>query len=72
MSSNKEYPLTLEYFCFENEDIWNQSDEFIINLGVKELKKLFKDEFNVLTQQFLEIARHTRNKNWLRNLYWNY
>ena len=48
MSSNKEYPLTLEYFCFENEDIWNKSDEFIINLGVKELKKLFKDEFNVL------------------------
>ena len=48
MSTKGEYPLTLEYFCFENEHIWNQNDEFIINLGIKELKKIFKVDFNVI------------------------
>ena len=47
MSTEGDYPLTLEYFCFENENIWNQNDEFIINLGIKELKKIFKVDFNV-------------------------
>ena len=30
MSANNEFPLTLEYFCFENDEIWNSSNQEII------------------------------------------
>ena len=38
-------PLTLEYFCYENDKIWNDSDENIIKLAVNELRKIFDETF---------------------------
>ncbi len=32
--------LGLEYFCFEGDDLWNASDEDLIELGKRELAKL--------------------------------
>jgi protoporphyrinogen oxidase len=33
-------PLTVEYFAFQGDDIWNRSDEEIIDFAVSELRKL--------------------------------
>ena len=38
--------LSLEYFCNEGDDMWNMSDEDMINLGISELEKL-----NVITKE---------------------
>ena len=46
MSEEGHYPLTLEYFCFENDEIWNMKNEEIIDFGKEELKKIFKKDFN--------------------------
>ena len=48
MSEEGTYPLTLEYFCFENDKIWNQKNTEIIDFAVKELKTIFDDEFKVI------------------------
>ena len=48
MSTEGLYPLTLEYFCFENEEIWTDQQEKIIDKGIKELKKIFDKDFNVV------------------------
>ena len=48
MSKNGEYPLTLEYFCFSDEKIWNQDSFEIIDFALGELKKIFTQEFNVI------------------------
>ena len=48
MSTEGLYPLTLEYFCFENEEIWTDQQEKIIDKGIKELKKIFDKDFNVI------------------------
>ena len=37
--------LSLEYFCNEGDDMWNMSDEDMINFGISELEKL-----NVITK----------------------
>ena len=48
MSVDGNYPLTLEYFCFENDEIWNKKNDEIIEYGLKELKSIFDVEFNVV------------------------
>ena len=48
MSVDGNYPLTLEYFCFENDELWNKKNDEIIEYGLKELKRIFDVEFNVV------------------------
>ena len=43
MSKSGEYPLTLEYFCFENENIWKQDNKEIVDFALKELRSIFKE-----------------------------
>lgn len=38
--NEKETCLGMEYFCFENDDIWNLSDDQLAKLAVDELNKL--------------------------------
>ena len=57
MSANNEFPLTLEYFCFENDTIWNTSNEEIINFALTELKAIFRVEFNILHS---EVSRNAK------------
>tara|TARA_Y100000385_G_scaffold238784_1_gene253898 strand:+ start:300 stop:1727 length:1428 start_codon:yes stop_codon:yes gene_type:complete len=48
MSKEGEYPLTLEYFCFEEDKIWSQDNSEIIAFGLKELQSIFNEEFSVI------------------------
>ena len=48
MSSSGFFPLTLEYFCFESDEIWSKSDEEIIEFGLSELKKIFNHDIKVI------------------------
>ena len=57
MSANNEFPLTLEYFCFENDEIWNSSNQEIINFALTELKDIFRVEFNILHS---EVSRNAK------------
>ena len=57
MSTEGLYPLTLEYFCFEDEKIWTDQQEKIIDKGIKELKKIFEKDFNVVHRLFLKIVK---------------
>ena len=55
MSEAGTYPLTLEYFCFEDDDIWNKQDKDIIDFALNELRNIFDDEFNVIHS---EVSRN--------------
>ncbi len=57
MSTEGTYPLTLEYFCFENDEIWNDENEKIIQYALAELKNIFDDEFNVIHS---EVSRNAK------------
>jgi UDP-galactopyranose mutase len=57
MSKENEYPLTLEYFCFEKDDIWSQENSEIIAFALKELKTIFNQDFNIIHNEV------TRNAN---------
>ena len=48
MSQEGTYPLTLEYFCFESDEIWNKDNENIISFALNELKSIFDEEFNII------------------------
>ena len=48
MSPKGTHPLTLEYFCFESDTIWNDDNKKIINFALSELKQIFNQEFNVV------------------------
>lgn len=48
MSKLNEYPLTLEYFCFEDDDLWSEENSKIIEFGLKELTSIFGNNFNVI------------------------
>ena len=48
MSIEGNYPLTLEYFCFEDDEIWNSDKNDIIDFAISELKQIFKEEFQVV------------------------
>ncbi len=81
MSEEGKYPLTLEYFCFEEDEIWNQNNSDIIDFALKELKKIFDEKFNVIHS---EVSRNSKAypviktgyqehinviKNWLASLH---
>ena len=48
MSPDGTYPLTLEYFCFETDKIWNDPNETIIQFAVSELKQIFGDDYKIV------------------------
>ena len=55
MSEAGTYPLTLEYFCFEDDDIWNKQNKDIIDFALNELRSIFDDKFNVIHS---EVSRN--------------
>ena len=55
MSETGTYPLTLEYFCFEDDDIWNKQNKDIIDFALNELINIFDDKFNVI---HTEVSRN--------------
>ena len=55
MTEEGTYPLTLEYFCFEDDDIWSKQNKDIIDFAVNELKNVFDDKFNVI---HTEVSRN--------------
>ena len=57
MSEKGTYPLTLEYFCFEDDKIWNQKNSDIIEFALRELKNIFDEEFNVIHS---EVSRNAK------------
>ena len=57
MSKEGTFPLTLEYFCFEDDKIWNQQNNEIIDFAVKELRSIFADEFKVIHS---EVSRNAK------------
>ena len=48
MSPEGTFPLTLEYFCYEDDDIWNNNNDEIINYAISELKKIFDDDYEII------------------------
>lgn len=56
MSKNNNYPLAIEYFCYENDDFWNQSDNQILEFTTNELNNIFDHKFSII-ESFV-----TRNK----------
>jgi protoporphyrinogen oxidase len=80
MSVDGHFPLTLEYFCFEDDTIWNDSKEKIIEFGISEIKNIFGDNFNVIHSEVTRNANaypviktgYEDNinviRNWLRNI----
>ena len=48
MSKEGTYPITIEYFCFENEELWNQSNDYLVEFALEELQKIFGKQFNVI------------------------
>jgi protoporphyrinogen oxidase len=57
MSKEGTYPLTLEYFCFEEDDFWSQENLEIINFAIKELRSIFEVDFNVLHKEVTRNAK---------------
>ena len=57
MSSKGTYPLTIEYFCFENDDMWNQENNKIIEFSISELKSIFNIEFDIIHS---EVSRNAK------------
>ena len=57
MSTDGTFPLTLEYFCFESDEIWNDSNDKIIQFALTELKSIFDEEFNVIHS---EVSRNAK------------
>ena len=57
MSADGTFPLTLEYFCFENDEIWNDANDKIIQFALTELKSIFNEEFNVIHS---EVSRNAK------------
>ena len=57
MSTDGNFPLTLEYFCFESDEIWNDSNDKIIQFALTELKSIFDEEFNVIHS---EVSRNAK------------
>ena len=80
MSVEGTYPLTLEYFCFEEDKIWEQNNQEIIKFALEELKQIFDDNFNVIHSEVTRNAKAypvirtgyqehiDKIKNWLRSL----
>ena len=80
MSKEGTFPLTLEYFCFEEDKIWEQNNQDIIEFALEELKQIFDEDFKVI---HTEVTRNAKAypvirtgyqkhidtiKSWLRSL----
>ena len=48
MSPKNTYPLSLEYFCYENDSIWTKENNDLLNFSIDELKTIFDKDFNIL------------------------
>lgn len=48
MSNENSYPLTLEYFCFEDDELWTSDNGSLIEFALSELRNIFDEEFNVI------------------------
>ena len=48
MSPKNTYTLTVEYFCFEEDELWSKSENDLIELGIEELKNIFQKDFNII------------------------
>ena len=57
MSPKNTYTLTVEYFCFEEDELWSKSENDLIELGIEELKNIFQKDFNIIHSSV------TKNKN---------
>jgi len=57
MSKENEYPLTLEYFCYETDKIWTQDNSEIIKDATKELEKIFSEPFSVVHSEVTRNAK---------------
>ncbi len=57
MAPRDSFTITLEYFCFEHDELWGLKKNDLINLGIDELEKIFNKKFKVVHSEV------TRNKN---------
>ena len=80
MSEEGTFPLTLEYFCFEEDKFWQQNNQEVIEFALEELRQIFDDDFSVIHSEVTRNANaypvirigyqeHIDTiKNWLRNI----
>ena len=57
MSIPNTYPLTLEYFCYESDEIWNKDNDSIIDFATKELNRIFQDSYEIIHS---EVSRNPK------------
>ena len=57
MSVDGAFPLTLEYFCFEEDEIWTSENSDIINFAVNELREIFKIDFQIIHS---DVSRNSK------------
>ena len=57
MSPEGTFPLTLEYFCYEDDKIWNNENKKIISYATSELRKIFKENFEVIHSEVTRNAK---------------
>ena len=48
MSSPNTCPLTLEYFCYESDELWNDENGNIIKFATEELRSIFGSDFEIV------------------------
>ena len=55
----KHVMMNLEYFCSENDDMWNMSDDDFLNFGYEELHKLgiLKTKEDILHQKRVKVVK---------------
>ena len=70
VANDKQVALGLEYFCTENDELWNMKDEDLIKLGLEELEKIhlgkketFVDGFVARVPKAYPVYDRTYNKN---------
>ena len=57
MSKENEYPLTLEYFCYEHDKIWSMDNKDIIKHAIEELEEIFPLSFNIVHSEVTRSAK---------------
>ena len=57
MSKEGAFPITLEYFCFEEDKIWSDNNLNIIDLAIKELKQIFPKDFKIIHSAVTKNAK---------------
>ena len=48
MAPENEYTITLEYFCFEDDEMWLKTNNELIEFASKELSNIFNKDFNLV------------------------